>query len=229
MYENYFWCRGIIPTFAPRSNVRPEGGFRFPGDKESELRIPFFPYSAHDGNALLLDDNLHLVCLYTSDVWPFSLKPLSQVVHFCSEAISLLHPYHSLWLICCVLFTLPSSLNLYGVACCGRDWALFNRQNSLCQWCGPSLSTSAKIFLRHARSLGLYNPLHWVRNAKHSWTNKWHALSTECKIARHPSHSCLGNEFCRWGSERVVSSPKSSSRLVYKSRRMAKEWVVACS
>lgn len=46
-----FWlsCRGIIPTFAPRSNVRPEGGFAFPGQENSKLRLPFYPYSAHDG------------------------------------------------------------------------------------------------------------------------------------------------------------------------------------
>ena len=41
------FCRGIIPTFAPRSNVRPEGGFAFPGN--AELRLPFYPYSRHDG------------------------------------------------------------------------------------------------------------------------------------------------------------------------------------
>lgn len=40
--------RGIIPTFAPRSNVRPEGGFSFPGQETSKLRLPFYPYSRHD-------------------------------------------------------------------------------------------------------------------------------------------------------------------------------------
>ena len=44
-----FQCRGVIPTFAPRSNVRPEGGFAFPGDDKSELRLPFYPYTYHDG------------------------------------------------------------------------------------------------------------------------------------------------------------------------------------
>ena len=39
--------RGIIPTFAPRSSVRPEGGFKFPGN--AELRLPFYPYTRHDG------------------------------------------------------------------------------------------------------------------------------------------------------------------------------------
>ena len=44
-----FRCRGVIPTFAPRTNVRPEGGFAFPGDDKSELRLPFYPYTYHDG------------------------------------------------------------------------------------------------------------------------------------------------------------------------------------
>lgn len=44
-----FSDRGIIPTFAPRSNVRPEGGFSFPGQDDSKLHLPFYPYDAHDG------------------------------------------------------------------------------------------------------------------------------------------------------------------------------------
>ncbi|KAK9845169.1 hypothetical protein WJX84_011671 [Apatococcus fuscideae] len=39
--------RPIAPTFAPRSSVRPEGGFKY--DAGTKLRLPFFPYSRHDG------------------------------------------------------------------------------------------------------------------------------------------------------------------------------------
>ena len=39
--------RPILPTFAPRSNVLPQGGFVTP--EGSALRLPFFPYSRHDG------------------------------------------------------------------------------------------------------------------------------------------------------------------------------------
>ena len=36
--------RPIAPTFAPRSSVRPEGGFKY--DAGTKLRLPFFPYVA---------------------------------------------------------------------------------------------------------------------------------------------------------------------------------------
>lgn len=39
--------RPVAPTFAPRSSVRPEGGFKY--DAGTKLRLPFFPYSRHDG------------------------------------------------------------------------------------------------------------------------------------------------------------------------------------
>ena len=39
--------RPIIPTFAPRSNVLPQGGFTYP--EGSTIRLPFYPYSRHDG------------------------------------------------------------------------------------------------------------------------------------------------------------------------------------
>ena len=39
--------RPIAPSFAPRSLVPPEGGFRVP--QGSTVRLPLFPYSRHDG------------------------------------------------------------------------------------------------------------------------------------------------------------------------------------
>ncbi len=39
--------RPIAPSFAPRSSVRPEGGFYH--DDGAKLRLPFFPYARHDG------------------------------------------------------------------------------------------------------------------------------------------------------------------------------------
>ncbi len=39
--------RPVAPTFAPRSSVRPEGGFKH--DADAKLRLPFFPYGRHDG------------------------------------------------------------------------------------------------------------------------------------------------------------------------------------
>ena len=37
----------IPPHFAPRSNVQPTGGFIVPD--RSQLRLPLYPYSRHDG------------------------------------------------------------------------------------------------------------------------------------------------------------------------------------
>ena len=39
--------RPIPPLFAPRSNVQPAGGFVYP--TSSQLRLPLYPYSRHDG------------------------------------------------------------------------------------------------------------------------------------------------------------------------------------
>lgn len=39
--------RPIPPHFAPRSNVQPTGGFKVP--ENSKIRLPFYPYSRHDG------------------------------------------------------------------------------------------------------------------------------------------------------------------------------------
>ncbi|KAK9816577.1 hypothetical protein WJX72_002145 [[Myrmecia] bisecta] len=39
--------RPIARTFAPRSSIFPEGGFRVPED--SPLRLPLYPYTRHDG------------------------------------------------------------------------------------------------------------------------------------------------------------------------------------
>ncbi|KAK9809629.1 hypothetical protein WJX73_008948 [Symbiochloris irregularis] len=39
--------RPIAKSYAPRSNVGPEGGFRVP--EGSKLRLPFWPYGRHDG------------------------------------------------------------------------------------------------------------------------------------------------------------------------------------
>lgn len=39
--------RPVAPSFAPRSVVPREGGFRVP--EGSKLRLPFFPYGRHDG------------------------------------------------------------------------------------------------------------------------------------------------------------------------------------
>ena len=39
--------RPIAPLFAPRSNVQPTGGFIVP--EGSEVRLPLYPYSRHDG------------------------------------------------------------------------------------------------------------------------------------------------------------------------------------
>ena len=42
--------RPIAPSFAPRSLVPPEGGFRVPDG--SNVRLPFFPYSRNDGEGI---------------------------------------------------------------------------------------------------------------------------------------------------------------------------------
>lgn len=42
--------RPIAPSFAPRGSVAEDGGFRVPAG--SKLRLPFHPYSRHDGEGM---------------------------------------------------------------------------------------------------------------------------------------------------------------------------------